>query len=413
MSIIKRGPNTYLVRAYIGRDPITKRRVEVNETVRGTLSLAKKREAQLKGQKHSGRLAKLSRMTVDALFERYLESARHTLSVTTHHKYNVIYRSYAGPYIGNISTAKIEYGDLQRLFNLLLDAKKGGDGDNEGESTSFGVGLAASSVHLVRAVLTGTFRFAIKNKLTSDNPISGIKLPPCGKPRSDSMTTEEAKAFTSVRSQSWYGNALAFQLHTGLRTQELTTLIWDDVDFVKGTLRIERACKRVGGKCVGIGTTKTRRSNRVIALSPALLKLLRCHHEAQQKVIEMHRGARPYGCSMMQDWLRRERPRQSHLYTRTDLIFPKRDGEIPTATLMHHEFKRMLRLAGIADERRLRQYDLRHTHASFLFAASVPTIDIAERLGHSIAVCELTYGHALRERRGISSQVFTDIVPLD
>lgn len=126
MSIIKRGPNTYLVRAYIGRDPITKRRVEVNETVRGTLSLAKKREAQLKGQKHSGQLNKLSRMTVDAVFERYLDSARHTISVTTHHKYNIIYRSYASPYIGNVSIAKIEHRDLQRLFNFLLDPKKGG-----------------------------------------------------------------------------------------------------------------------------------------------------------------------------------------------------------------------------------------------------------------------------------------------
>ena len=413
MSIIKRGPNTYLVRAYIGRDPITKRRVEVNETVRGTLSLAKKREAQLKGQKHSGQLNKLSRMTVDAVFERYLDSARHTISVTTHHKYNIIYRSYASPYIGNVSIAKIEHRDLQRLFNFLLDPKKGENGDNEGEIKSSGMGLAASSVHFVRDVLKSAFRFAVKNKLASDNPVSGAKVPLRGKPRSDSMTIEEAKAFTSVRSHFWYGNALAFQLHTGLRNQELTALTWDDVDFARGTLRIERACKRVGGTCVEIGSTKTERSNRVIVLSPALLKLLRCHHEAQQKVIEKHGGSKPYGCSMVQDWVKSERPRQAHLYTKTDLIFPNRNGEIPSSTSMHNEFKRMLRRARIAYERNLRQYDLRHTHASFLFAAGVPTIDIAERLGHSIAVCELTYGHALRERRGIPSQVFTDMVPLD
>lgn len=80
---------------------------------------------------------------------------------------------------------------------------------------------------------------------------------------------------------------------------------------------------------------------------------------------------------------------------------------------MRVSFKSMLRRAGIPAERNLRQYDLRHTQASFLFASGVPTIDIAARLGHSVAVCEKTYGHALKERSGVPSKAFTDLFPLE
>jgi integrase len=412
MSVIRRSKDTFLIRVYMGHDPLTKKRVDVNETVHGTISYAKKREAQLKAQKYSGQLVKSSRMTVAALFDLYLDSVRHTVSVVTHYKYSYIYRSYIRPHIGHILIDKIKHGDIQHLFNLLLDPKKEGNGDEKNERVSVGIGLSVRTVDYVRGVLNCAFRFALNNHLIADNPVSRTKLPFLGRPRSDSLTIEEAKAFVSVRSRYWYGDALVFQLQTGLRSQELMALIWDDVDFDAGTLRIERACKMVDGLCIGIGAPKTERGNRVIAISPDLLTLLRCHYEVQREIIEKHVGPQPYGTSMVKDWIRRERPRHSHLYTRIDLIFPKRNGGIPTRTTVEDGFNSMLRRAGISGERKLRQYDLRHTHASFLYAEGVPSIDIAARLGNSIAVCDRTYGHPLKERRGIPSQVFADLVPL-
>lgn len=327
MSVTQRGKDTFLVRVHVGRDPITKKRIEINETVHGSRSYAMKREAELKAKKFSGQLIKPQRMTVDALFDRYLDSARHTLGVATCHKYNDLYRRYASPYVGSVLISKLKRGDIQQLLNFLLDPKEGGD--KEGGKKRAGMGLSASTVRFVKAVLKSAFEFAIDSQLITDSPVSRIKLPPCRKPRSHSLTTKEVKAFISVRKHSWYGDALVFQLYTGLRTQELTALIWDDVDFDKGTLRVERACKRVDGCCVAIGSPKTENSYRVIDISPGLLKLLRCHHEAQQKVIETHEGPKPYGDYKVKDWVRRERPGQSHLYTRTDLIFPSHKRQSP------------------------------------------------------------------------------------
>lgn len=86
MSIARRGENSYLVRVYLGRDPITKKRIEVNRTVHGTLASAKKVEAQLKGQKESENLLKTPRMTVNTLLDLYSNSVRHLQSESTKDK---------------------------------------------------------------------------------------------------------------------------------------------------------------------------------------------------------------------------------------------------------------------------------------------------------------------------------------
>jgi integrase len=146
----------------------------------------------------------------------------------------------------------------------------------------------------------------------------------------NSLTVEEAKAFVLAKGNLRYGRAFVFQLHTGLRNQELMALIWDDVDFEKGTLRVERACKWVGGHFEEIGPPKTERSNRVIELEPEHLDLLREQLRVQQEAVETSRKQQsPYGEDRVEDWVKKERPRHAHLYKNTNLIFPKHDGTGP------------------------------------------------------------------------------------
>jgi hypothetical protein len=127
MSVLKRGGGTFLVRVYLGRDPITKKRVEVNETVRGSFSTAKKRETDLRAQHYSGRLTKSTRVTVNALFEEYLKSIRHRVELTTYHNYQRAYKGYIAPYIGTLSIDKLRHSDFQQLFNFMLDEKEASD----------------------------------------------------------------------------------------------------------------------------------------------------------------------------------------------------------------------------------------------------------------------------------------------
>lgn len=410
MAITKRGRDTYLIRVYQGRDAVTGKREEVNTTVRGTLAFAKKKEAQLKAQKESGHLIRTARMPLNLLLDLYLASIRHTLSESTQHKYKSYLEYYVRPYMGGIPLTKVNTGNIQELFNFLLD-KNRADNTSNSVVKSGGMGLTPNTVKIVRNALKAAFIFAVDEKLVAENPVSKTKLPPIRESRANSLTVEDAKAFVSVKDDFWYGDAFVFQLLTGLRPQELMALIWEDVDFEHGTLRIERACKWVRGACTGFGPTKSKRSGRIISLPSDDLDLLLSHLEKQQKVIEECRVAgSPYGEEKLKEWVRRERPNQSYLYASARLIFPKLDGSVPTIVTPRKEFKAMLELAGISTS--IRWYDLRHTHASILLALNVPQHEVAERMGHSVAVLNNIYAHVLPARRSSGPELFAKLIPV-
>lgn len=350
-------------------------------------------------------------MTVNAVFEEYLRSARHRLELASYKNYKKLYESYVAPYIGTFSIDKLKHRDIQQLLDFMLDETEGSKVmDRRDEIRAVGLGLCPNSVKKVRAVLKILFNFAIENGLVVENLVVKTKIPPAGDPPANSLTVEEANAFVSVKDEFWYGNAYVLQLHTGLRNQELMALIKDDVDFKNKTLRIERACKWSDGACKEVGKTKTKR-NRLIELDDAQLTLVQLQLEKLRKFKEGGKLLNGWpGSDKIDAWVRKERPRLGNWYSGRELLFPHCDGRIANGEAPRLQFKRMLRRAGIDDERSIRWYDLRHTHASVLLTAGVPIHEVAERMGHSVEVLLRMYAHVLRNRRRVSSQVFSDLI---
>jgi integrase len=414
MAIIPRGVNTYLIRVYLGRDAVTKKRVEINQTMHGTLTSAKKLEAKLKSQKESGDLIKTPQMALNALLDLYLDSSRHIQSETTQDKDRTYFNYYIRPYIGSMPLVKINRNVIQQLFNFLLDKKKDEMTATRSEQVEGGKGLAPNTVKNIRKVLRAALNYAIKEKLIAINPVHKTKLPAVTGSSANSLTFEEAEAFISVKDDFWYGDAFVFQLHTGLRPQELLSLIWEDIDSEQGTVRIERACKWIRGVFTGFGPTKSKGSDRVIGLAPEHLELLKLHREKQQKVItERKAKGKPYGEPKIKGWVMRERLRQSHLYDSPELIFSKPDGMVPNYVVPRNELKVMLQHAGIkGGQTNYRWYDLRHTHATFLLTFGLPNHEVAERMGHSVQTLLTTYAHFLKSRRSDAATLFVKRIPV-
>lgn len=131
MAIVKRGENKFLIRVYLGRDPITKKRLEINETFYGDRDSAEKHEQILKSKAVGGTLAKSPRMTVNQLINLYMDSTRHHLSKHTISHRTDQFGRYVIPFIGNTQIQKIKRNDIQRLLNYLLDPKKEGKVNDE------------------------------------------------------------------------------------------------------------------------------------------------------------------------------------------------------------------------------------------------------------------------------------------
>jgi integrase len=263
--------------------------------------------------------------------------------------------------------------------------------------------------------MSAAFNFAVDQDLILKNPVKKTVLPPPPLPDVNPLTIEEAWAFVAVKDFYWYGDAFTFQLQTGLRPGELMALIEGDIDFDKGELRIERACKWVKGVFKGFGRLKTRRSYRYIKLAPEHLEFLRTRLEKQQRHIRERTDAGlSYGEPKLLEWIRQERSKQRHKYTRTNLIFPTRAGNVPNIGGIRDSFKRMLRRAGFTGSRlEVRMYDLRHTHATILLTLGFPDHEVAARLGHTPDELNNTYAHEYKGVQRQASSMFLSLIPLN
>lgn len=285
---------------------------------------------------------------------------------------------------------------------------------NSDSPERYGLGLAVGTVSRLREMLRGAFNFAVDEKLIEQNPVKRTKLPPPPLSSANPLTFHEALAFIKVKDCSWYGDAFVFNLHTGLRPGELMGLVWDDVDFIAGTLRIERACKSIQGEDFEIGPPKSLRSARIIELAPEHLEFLKERKRKIERFMEeKKREGQWLGEPAIQEWLQKERANQLHLYKDINLIFPSRHGNVPHINAPRMSFKYMLRRAGFTGNRlKIRWYDLRHTHATFLLILGFPDHEVAARMGHTVDILNKFYAHMLPERQRTASSIFVSLFPV-
>lgn len=109
---------------YVGRDPITKRRIEISKTVHGGRDEAEKQEQILKDKAEAGQVTKSPRMTVKQLLEFYLESTRRRRGEARQVNLTYYFKKYVVPHIGSLQISKVKPHDMQSLFDYLLDPKK-------------------------------------------------------------------------------------------------------------------------------------------------------------------------------------------------------------------------------------------------------------------------------------------------
>jgi integrase len=298
------------------------------------------------------------------------------------------------------------------LFNYLLDKKEDTHSNKEKEEVSHGLGLALSTVKGIRRTLWGVFTFAVVEQLINENPIPKTKLPEAEDISANPLTMEEALKFVAVQKGFWYRDAFAFQLHTGVRPQELMALIWDDIDFDKQTIRIERSCIWLNEHFTGFGPPKSARSKRTIETTPEVMELLRRHREKQQREIDEHKKkGTEYGEPKLKEWITKNRSKQRHLYNSAKLIFPTVSGTVPNPQIPRKQFKEMLLCAGISRSG-IRWFDLRHTHACILISLGIRDVEVAERLGHSLTTFQSTYANALPDRRRVAAIVLGNVLPV-
>lgn len=238
------------------------------------------------------------------------------------------------------------------------------------------------------------------------NPSLKVRLPKYDIPYSDPvyiLSNEEVEKILERFSNNpcvYYAFLTAY--YTGLRVSEVFGLTWDDIDFVKRTITVNKNILKknqaggtkkrlISGNSTTVwyfGTCKTKGSYRTIEIGDTLLKALKKYKEEQIQ------NRKDYGDTYMKHYKKivnnpyNNKPEIKIINAYAELevpleevklVFLKKNGVFEGTDSCKYPFKVIHYELGIP----CRFHDFRDTHATRLIEAGADIKAVSKRLGHS------------------------------
>jgi integrase len=360
-SIVKRG-SKYTVVLELERDPVTgKRRPKWLSGYR-TKREAEQALSEAVTAAHAGIYVEPTKQTLRDFVEDWIAAIAPTLRPSTLYSYDRNLRLHVLPQLGSIQLRRIDGGMLNALYAQLLA---------DGKQSNGGGGLSPRSVRYVHTIVHRAFRDAVRWGRITRNPADAADPPRAAATARPAMTTwtaDQVRAFLDYTADHRLHAAFVVLATTGMRRGECLGLRWSDFDLTAGRLAIVQTVIAVNHE-VRIGSPKTARGRRTVALDPGTIAVLRRHRQ-QQLAERMMMGAG---------------------FTDHDLVFCRPDG----GPLHPERFSRTFEIeAARADLPRIRLHDLRHTWATLALSAGEHPKVVQERLGHAnVSITLDVYSH--------------------
>lgn len=217
--------------------------------------------------------------------------------------------------------------------------------------------------------------YSKKMGYTKENPFENVIEPNFKKSKTmiNFLTPEEIQKLLDYFKDDLYWHTLfRLMIYTGIRRGEALALTWDDINFKKKTLSINKTLALGIDNQPYISTTKTESSNRILLIDDSTIFLLK----------------------------------KLKFQSNNNIIFPSRKGKYNRLANISDKLNKAIKETGI---KKIRVHDLRHTHASLLFASGANAKEVQDRLGHADIYTTMNiYTHVTKDNSENTLNRFVD-----
>lgn len=273
-----------------------------------------------------------SKATMAGFLTKWLEGKQKHVASSTYDGYRKIVTMRLIPQFGEVMVVEFKRKVLKDWLDTLEVGNK--------------------TLSNIQSCLRSALNDAVDDELLELNPLAGWTYVRKEAPRKeddvDPFSPEEQQAILDAATGQ-AKNFIQFAIWTGMRTSELVALDWNDIDWLRGEVRVTRAMTQAaGGQAEVTKTTSGKRSIKLLGPAMEALKAQKAHtFLAHAEVFQNPRT--------LERWA----------------------GDQPIRKTM---WANILKRSGV---RYRRPYQTRHTYASMMLSAGEHPMWVAQQMGHS------------------------------
>ncbi|HHO0513232.1 TPA: tyrosine-type recombinase/integrase [Staphylococcus aureus] len=369
----KDGSTAYMFVAYLGIDPITRKQKRTTRRGFKTEREAKLAEAKLQTEVQANGFLNNEITTFKQVYDLWLEQYKHTVRESTYQRVVTLFNTAILEHFNNVSIKSITIPYCQRVINKWNDKYK--------------------DMKAIRIYTSNVFEYAVNLKIITENPFKHTKQPRKKEtPQEDSYvyySRDELQTFLSFVEDNLVDYAIFRTLaFTGFRRGELMALTWNDINFEKKTITINKTCARGNNYKPIIQPHKTKSSYRTISVDDKTLSILK-QWKVQQRTESLKFG---------HNALKKDQFVFTNVSTNKRL-YPEYCNKVLANVCKKHNFKQ------------IKLHGFRHVHCSLLFEAGLTIQEVQDRLGHGdIKTTMDVYAHVTEKQRDQVAEKFANYI---
>lgn len=373
---VKRNGKEYLyweARVSVGFDPGTGKQIQKSITGQ-TQKEVRLKMLEMIRQVDAGTYKEPCKLTLAQWLDMWVAEYLNNLKRMTQEHYRMQCTYYLKPGLGAAKLSMLNAHMIQQFINSLSNGTR--------------AELSAKTIKNIYGVLHKALNQAVENELIPGNPASACKLPKVKKPPIHPLEPDEITKLISAAQEDDYGNLFICAIFTGMRQGELLGLPWENVDFDRMVITVDRQLQRENGEYFFCSPKNG--NARSFAVAPVVMDALRKEKEKQD-----------YYRSVLGD-------KWSNPY---NLVFTTAFGKnLVKRTVVKH-YKKVLEKAQLPDKR---FHDLRHSFAVNSLQAGDNIKNVQANLGHATSAFTMdVYCHvsqAMARESAARTQAFYESV---